>query len=343
MQNIQDYHSFLRSLRQAMNQKTFAEMPAITVVYGECEYLREKAVTALRGHAVEDLRATPIGIELKEVQDAQWEEYLIHTSLLEPKTVYVTKASDKLAGFVQFVERLSGEPNKVFSNKIILHVSQKELLKGPRTKLEKANATFVCCTAPRPNDEPKFAADLARRFGANLDLSAINLVLQVVGLGNYYALENELRRLALVFADRKDGEPVGAREVTPHLHLLKEEHIFQIDNLILNGQSAQAQLLLLDLMHRGEAPIAIIGIIARHCRNAIRVMSNMQGTNARGPNLPVSVLRSYTQYVRKKSYKHFMGVLNKCQLADVQLKTSPIDPGLLISELILELGAPSHS
>ncbi len=341
--NTPDYHNFLRSLRGVISQKTFAELPAITIIYGGCDYLREKAANAMRGHASDNLHASCITMELREIADQQWEELLVHTSLLEPKTVYFIKTGDKITSFLRFLERLDQAPTKCFASRIVLHLGQKELLKGDRAKLEQANATFICCTAPRPSEEPKFVNDLARKFGINLDLAAINLLLQAVGLANYYGLENELRRLALLFIDRNDAAPISAQEIAPYLQLLKEEHIFQIDNLLLSSQNAQAQLLLLDLVHRGEAPIAIIGIIARHCRNAIRVMSSLQDSNSKSPNLPVSVLRSYTQYVRKKSPKHFMGVLSKCQSADVQLKTSPIDPGLLISELLLELGAPSHA
>ena len=160
---------------------------------------------------------------------------------------------------------------------------------------------------------------------------------------------DEIMRLALIFApsDGSAAAPIAAAAIAPSLGMLREDFVFELDNLLVARQYGKAQALLTGLLQRGESALALLGILARHCRMAIRVHEAQRGGRGANPRdlatelrLPFNVVKGYTQYVAKSSPRTFAAVLGICQEADIKLKSSGADEELVLGRVIERLAAP---
>ena len=95
-------------------------------------------------------------------------------------------------------------------------------------------------------------------------------------------------------------------------------------------------------MERGERATALIGVLGNHCRNALRVTDAMR-RGARGADaaaslrIPAFVARAYVQGLAGADPDRYARALARCADADIRLKSSRIDEGLLIAAIIDEL------
>lgn len=157
-----------------------------------------------------------------------------------------------------------------------------------------------------------------------------------------FTVENEIRKLSLIFADC--SETLSADQLAPYLDCLKEEHAFKLDQSLISGNIATAQALLHDLLRRGESHLAILGILAHHCRKALQVYYlNKEGKQVReisqAIGLPFNIVKNYIPYARKSSPQKFKTALFQCQEADIIFKTSRIQSEIILSDVITTLAA----
>jgi len=118
-----------------------------------------------------------------------------------------------------------------------------------------------------------------------------------------------------------------------------------VDQSLLEAKINEANNIALNLFRRGESTIAILGMIARHCRISIKIIEmNKKRQNvydiASKMTLPVSVIKSYQRYIEKKSPKEFIKTLQNIQRSDFSIKSSAISQELLLNDVFL--GFTSH-
>ena len=99
----------------------------------------------------------------------------------------------------------------------------------------------------------------------------------------------------------------------------------------------EAELFLSELLERGESGLAVVGVIARHCRNAIKIHHNLSVRDSHkcAVQLPQAVLKSYNNYVVGCDGRKFRKALEVCHQIDFSTKrTNKVSDRFLLSKLV---------
>jgi len=336
-QTYKDFAIALGKIQDAVKSKTIL---APIVIYGPSSYLGFKACNALRDSWLQ-LYGDDDSFHSFDADDLDLslcDSLVEQRSLFQSSTLYMLKRCEKKLGAL-----LTGQLGSVASSgqeQWIFAFSPSDKLPAKLSDLlQKMGAQFVCCVDPFPADLPRFILSLAKRFGVALSLDAASLFVTVCG-NDLFQIDNELSKIALIFAGRE--AVLTPSDITPYLNILREDHAFELTNFILKRKGAQAQMLLEDLLGRGESGLAILGLFARHCRNAIAV-SELH--SRRSPlreiasilRLPVPVVNLYNDYVRSQPHELFASLLIECARADEYLKSSRISEELVLSSLLVSM------
>ncbi len=192
-------------------------------------------------------------------------------------------------------------------------------------------------------DFMQFIQTAAQRARLQLTAEAQQLVFSCCGR-DAITIENEINRLGLIYGLDFDGDrpkDIGTTEVASVLGILREDDAFKLDELLINRRYGEAEVLLSSLLDRGESVLAVTGVLARHCRNALAIQDELgrrgavdMGAMAARLRLPQAVIRNFIRYVPGVPKLSFERALAACALADVELKTSGLPDGLALSRIV---------
>lgn len=190
-------------------------------------------------------------------------------------------------------------------------------------ELARLGAFIIGCDEPAPWEAKDFLSDRAKSHKLNLSSEASNLFLDSTG-SDLIKIENELKKISLILETGKS--PVSGDAIRPYLDFLREDNAFKVDQLLCQEAYPQALLLLKGLLDRGESSLAILAILAMHCRKALQIQAGMKSGHtpadlSRELRLPTSVVQNYLPYIRKRSAVTFQRALNLCHEADRRLKS----------------------
>lgn len=293
-------------------------------VYGTSEYLLNHTVDLVRRRAAAAGWAMT-SFEAPTLQAATFGNLLGQASLFEPATAYIIRRAEQLKSLGTLLKAVKGKDP---TNNLLVFVHKGEApLAATKTELERLGAIAIPCFDPYPNEVPMLARQMAKAHGLNLAASATDFLMESTG-ADLAKLDNELLKLALVFAARADdGQEIAATELAPHLGMLREDDAFQLDRLLLARQTAKAHALAGALLRRGEKGLALLGILASHCRNALRCIE-LQAKGVPASELPAAmrlppfIAKNYAQALRGVDPSRYARCLGRIQEADVFLKTS---------------------
>ena len=296
------YSDYISALKHIVSAKNAADMPRIIVIHGSSEFLRMRAMTAINAawsklnagenasQSMEGSSLDPLGFK------TLWSQ----TSLFEPESLYFVRRCDKVTKLGAWLKEVK-TPGSI-KNRLVLEFGDKvpaEILK----QAARLSASTLPCEEPTSALEfGKIIATLAKREGLVLQDDAVKLLLDSMGL-DLDRLDNELRKLSLIYHGRT--EPLTAVDIAPVAGHLREDHVFELFGLLRNKQRAKSQLLIDQLLERGEKSIALVGILSRFAREAM-------------PRQPERGLRG----------------LRLCADADIRLKSSPISDGLVLGRIV---------
>lgn len=326
--------SALQDLRKADAPKTF---PRIVLLHGPSEFLIFKATTSLK----EKWRSFPgTGLTTLDARECDRERIFAATelpSLFEPHMMTVVRGCEKKADIAKFLAEVPTSPG-LKSHLIVTHWGKG----SPARFLEQAKrlgGQTIACFDPSPYEINKFIVALAKKSALDLDADAVELLKATQG-HDLFRLENEITKLALVFADTKHR--LRANDIASSLGVLREDQVFALDDLLMKREGARAGALVTALLDRGEKAPAILGVLALHCRRALRIHADLSANvperdTASRLRLPPSVLRGYNRYVMQTPMRRFMRGLVKCQEADVLFKTSRTSESAILQDVIYEI------
>lgn len=307
-------------------------------IYGTSEFLLNHTVELARRYAGEKLGFPITAVEAPSLDAASFQNLLGQGSLFDPATAYVIRRCEQQKSLGAILKTVQGKTPT--ANLLILVHKGEAPLAATKTELERLGAGVVPCFDPYANEVPMLARQLAKARGINLAGAAAELLLDTVGaeLGK---LDNELEKLALIFADRVGkGTEISVQDVAPHLGMLREDDAFQLDRLLLGRQLAKAHALTGSLLRRGEKGLSLLGILASHCRNSLRCIELMgkglgpsELTGALRP-LPPFLVKIYAQSLRGADPRRYARALARCQEADVFLKTSRMSDDLCLAYVL---------
>ena len=315
--NDKTYQEFVKNLKVAdLNQQHI-------IIWGQDDYLIQKAIDKISQNSNFEY----VRHDSNEVTSPQLQDHLTQTGLFAPATCLILRRTEKDKSLPKKLKTLQIHPR----NRVILTLQATSIPKN----LIKAFPDFqeIPCFSPKSHELPKFVLALAKSLGLELNLALCESILELTG-EDLNAIDNELRVLALAY-DQFD--PTDADRIFQHIQHQKQESPFRISDLLLRQETAKASALLEQLIKQGEAPLAILGLLAKHCRTTL---SFQLGLLPQGyiPRAQQGLYRSYAKNISKQSCKN---ALLSCAYADQALKSSVADPCLLLNQVILDLHSKS--
>lgn len=319
-----NYTSFLDSLKEAIQVLGQGAVSTgqdqdhssqLIILWGDCEFFLNKAAIALRSVWEKKERAAVVLEEEKlnaELLHLIWQS----KALFEESSLYIVRRVKKQKELAQLLKGIS---HKKGESNLLLVVEGDPLLVSLDKELQRLRAIRIPCLAPSSSEIRTLIQHLAKKAGLQIDNSVVDLLCEL-GSNDLYKIENELSKIALVFCQRKTV--ITAADIAPILGLLKEEHAFKLSRYLLDKKIVQAQALIRDLLDRGESPLALLGLLAKHYRSTLQIKVDPSVQLGFSPKIPSFLMSSYRQYAHSSSKEKLTRILALCQQADLLLKTS---------------------
>ena len=211
-------------------------------------------------------------------------------------------------------------------------------------ELDRLQAYVLPCDEPAPWEFRDFVNDRALLYGLNLQSEAADILLDAIG-SDLFKLDNELNRVSLCLEGHQGA--ISSATLRPFLGFLREDHIFKLDQFLCQEAYGKALLLLKDLLDRGEKGLALLAILAMHCRKALQIQAAVRnGQNpaemAKAMRLPTTVVQSYMGYVQRRGPQGFLKAIRLCHEADRRLKSRGDGEEIWLNQIVWELRAHSR-
>lgn len=257
-------------------------------------------------------------------------------SLFDPKTLTLVNGAFQSPDLLESLKGLN-HPKEIRNPIGLVHSG--DVPAKFQKELDRLSALILTCDEPFPSEFKDFAADRCQYHGIKLQADAMQLLLDAVGL-DMAKIENELLRLGLSVT--KNSPALSAADLKPHLAFVREDHAFLVDQYLCQEAFGKALLLLKDLLDRGESALAVLSILAMHCRKALQIQAGLRSGNtpadlSRDLRLPRPVVQSYMPYVGKRPASLFVRALNLCHEADRKLKSRGRGDELFLDQIVWEL------
>ena len=307
------------------------------VVYGPSDYLINKTLEKLAHNWKQDQSTSAITADASELKDDDFRNLWEVSSIFEPKNFALIRRVEKKLSFANFLKSIPSANS--INNTICLAINSNTIAAKLSKEIKRLDAKIIPCFEPTPYEMKSFIKGLAKRYKLNLSMDSIDLFNNTIG-DNLFDIDNELEKLSLIFHDSAD-KTIQKEELSKYLPVLKSEHIFKLDNYIIEQNKAHTMSLLYDLSSR-ENPLGILAMISGHCRKAIKIAELHKNRLpiaeiSSKAKVPPFVVKKYLPYVKKKKSSNFTNTLLECQKADKLLKTTKISPDVILGSVILSL------
>jgi DNA polymerase-3 subunit delta len=190
-------------------------------------------------------------------------------------------------------------------------------------------------------DAPRWLQNRARQQGKQLTPRAAAFLTEWVGLDEQ-ALGQELEKLILYVGETATIDLAEVQEVASF-----QRHFTSFEMMRLVGQkdTSKALTALRKLILGGEAPLAILGLLARQVRLIWQVKDGVERGMAtselgRRLNLYPKVLSQYAEQAKAFSHSRLEEFHEAIRTGDVWLKSSGLSPEVILEALIVSMCLP---
>lgn len=209
--------------------------------------------------------------------------------------------------------------------------------RNPLLRKVRPLAETLAFPVPRGQELRQWVRNRAARRGIEIEPRAVDALADMVG-GNLRVIDSELEKLSVY----SGGEQVRYQDVQELVAYAKEANIFAAVDAVLERRPGLAIGHVHQLLDEGRAPPYVITMIARQVR-LILLAGDVKAQGASqseiGGRLSLSgyPLRKTLEQEQRISPERLASIHRKLLEADVSLKTSAIDDGLVLDMLIAEL------
>lgn len=315
---MSSYHQFLKTVRELIT--LLPKAPTVLVLYGESSYLIHKATRALCIGWQRDVNDTIHRWPANTLERSQFIGFYEQASLFDASTLNIISKLKSQAEMAKWIKGLNKEP----SSTIIITVESSELNKGLDQALRQVSGQSIRCRHPNRADFAVLISQLGRNRKISLTSDAVTVLNDVFG-DDYFSLENEFNRIALLYPN---GVELTAQNARQMVKLPSNKHVFELSDKLLRRDAYQAEQVMHSLLAKQESVLAITGILARHCRTALEISLDRQA------KLPFGLIKRYNQYTRELSRIRLLKALRLCQDIDALTKSSRQDTRLHLFRLL---------
>jgi DNA polymerase III subunit delta len=220
---------------------------------------------------------------------------------------------------------------------LVLSSGQKKGIEKLQTAVEGVGGV-VQFTPPTERDAPRWLQARARQHHKLLSPQAAFFLVEQLGV-DLYRLQSELEKLAMYVGDR---EKIELKDVQEAVTSQRSFTVFELLRYVSQNQMRQAVSSLRSLLLAGESPLGILALLARQIRILWQVKDGAErkmpvAELAQKINLPVSVLRSYSQQADLYSTAELYRIHQVIRQTDLAIKSTSTAPQLHIEALVLRL------
>lgn len=210
--------------------------------------------------------------------------------------------------------------------------------------VKKAGGVILEFPAPTEAELPRWLQEQALLRQKQLGLQGATLLLERSGT-DLHRLASEVEKLCDFVGERNRIEPDDIDQVVCHQ---RQYTIFELVRSVGKRQTGRAITILRQLLLSGEAPLSILGLLARHIRILWQVKDGLGmglTVDAIGSRIKLSswILRKeYLPNVELYSTAALFGAHRMLEATDLVLKTSGNTPEAILETLVLRLCRPQQ-
>ncbi|MBF0442812.1 MAG: DNA polymerase III subunit delta [Oligoflexales bacterium] len=333
----QTYKDYIKSLFDINSRDDVTQIPRLVALFGPSDYLMERTIRHLREKWLKKENSSFTAVESSSLADESFNQMWELESIFEPHCLNVIRRCGDSGDLPKLLSLIPGP--RSLRNHIVICIPSKSPAQKLQRELERLECFFIPCFEPNQFELPAFLTGLGKKYGIALDPSASRLLIEALG-EDLYKLENEIIKLSLIFHDCQKS--LCSEDIAQSIGMLREEHAFKLESLLLSFKSEQALALLNDLLKKRDAALPVLGVIASHIRKSMNVVSWLQNGAteeeiASKMRLPAKVAKNYVSYVKRSKSTKFFELTDKCLKADIMLKSSKIHHDLVIQDLFMDL------
>lgn len=306
----------------------------IVFLYGQDSYrINEKLKELIAGYKAKNPSALNlISLDFAESGFEDLEMNLKSESLIPEKKLIVVKnilkASEEKAEALLESYRLSANQGIIF---IAVHFDDgavknklfQNLIKKPNLSSE-----FKLLSGAQLKS---WLIDFAKSYGIGFDGEALDYLIINVG-SDLWRQAQEIKKLA----DYKIKGIVRLSDIQNLVNQKTGINVFDLTDAIGAQNKKRALLLWHKALEAGEEPVELLGLLAWHLRNLIKVKS--AGTDLKGLGLHPYVLEKTSRQARSFQIENLKLMLKKIGELDLAFKTSDANPKSEFLNLIHTLG-----
>lgn len=244
---------------------------------------------------------------------------------------------DQLQQLLSYLER--PQPSAC----LVLTAAQSKGLDRIEAAVE-ATGRVVTFVAPSDRDAPRWLQERAAMRGKKMTLEAAGMLFEQVGL-DLHRLELELDKLIQYVGER---ETIRLEDVAEAVSSQRGSSVFALLDHIARGEKRLAVNALRNLLRAGEAPLAILALIARQLRlvwqasDALKRGASLPDL-ARELRLPPTIAKKYMQQSTAFSTEQLRRFHGEICLADMALKSSGTNPEWVLEDLVVRLSGKARN
>jgi DNA polymerase III subunit delta len=202
-----------------------------------------------------------------------------------------------------------------------------------------SHGKLLTFTTPTGAALERWIVQRAKRECVEIAPNAISL-LASFSTGNLRFLANEINKLATYVGQ---GSTITDDAVRQLVADSREARVFDLTDMLARGDRAGALTLLHELLIDGQAPLMILGLVARQVRILVQVKDLItRGTRpaeiASIVGVPPFITEKTIAQARRFTLEQLVAALEACLSVDLTLKRSRLTPDLALDLLVAEFG-----
>ena len=206
-----------------------------------------------------------------------------------------------------------------------------------RTRLFKAaerSGTVAEYAAPRRSDYARLVAGVFTERGGSVSLAGAQIVVDVVGY-DLRRLSSEIDKVVAFSA----GATLSDDEIVAVVAKTAPVSVFTAMDSIGSRDLPSALRAVRELIGQGESPLRLAMMATRHVRNLLRVKALTErgahpGETQRLMRMRDWQVRNLATQARRFETRELVSALRSAAHTEAEMKTSPVDPGLVLERWI---------
>ena len=298
------------------------ELAPLYLLYGDEPYLVERAVKKLLERAV-DPGFRDFNLNVFYGNECKGDEVFSSAQTLpmfaERRVVLVKKGGDLSAGAMEILLSYLQDPSPA-----TCLVLQAEKVDGRKKFFAefKKRGEMVEFKRPYENQLGPYVRDEVRAAGKKIDGAAAELLAYLVG-NNLQELVSQIEKLC-IYCGKK--ETIGVADVKTIVSDTKVESVFEFTDALGARDLAKALRMLITLLQDGEAPLRVLGAVARHYRQLWQVRELMDrkvpsGDLAKAAGINPYFLKKVTDQARNYQVSELKQVFERMLDLDLAFKS----------------------